>query len=79
MAAKAVNARKRFDRNNRSRGHGPLLQKLAHPHGGLRIHRPCRSGPWPQKRLMPWKRIDRNHRFRGHGPLLQKLAHSRTG
>ncbi len=27
MAPKAVNARKRIDRNPRSRGHGPLLQK----------------------------------------------------
>jgi hypothetical protein len=27
MAAKAVNARKRSNRNDRSRGHGPLLQK----------------------------------------------------
>jgi hypothetical protein len=26
MAAKAVSARKRFNRNNRFRGHGPLLQ-----------------------------------------------------
>ncbi len=26
MAPKAVNARKRIDRNHRFRGHGPLLQ-----------------------------------------------------
>ncbi len=33
MAPKAVDARKRIDRNDRFRGHGPLLQKLAHGHG----------------------------------------------
>jgi hypothetical protein len=31
MAPKAVNARKRFERNDRFRGHGPLLQKHAMP------------------------------------------------
>ena len=29
MAPKAVDARQRFNRNNRFRGHGPLLQKRA--------------------------------------------------
>jgi hypothetical protein len=31
MAPKAVGARKRFTRNQRCRGHGPLLQFSAHP------------------------------------------------
>jgi hypothetical protein len=31
MAAKAVDARKRFNRNDRFRGHGPLLQIVAYP------------------------------------------------
>jgi hypothetical protein len=42
MAPKAVNARKRFNRNIRFRGHGPLLQKrdpvqptMAHPRGDI--------------------------------------------
>jgi hypothetical protein len=39
-----------------------------------RIHRPCRRGPWPRKRWMPWRRFNRNHRFRGHGPLLLSFA-----
>ncbi len=33
MAPKAVDARKRLNRNHRFRGHGPLLQKLAQGHG----------------------------------------------
>ncbi len=32
MAPKAVDARKRFTLNRRFRGHGPLLQQLAHSH-----------------------------------------------
>ncbi len=28
MAPRAIDARKRFDRNRRFRGHGPLLQKI---------------------------------------------------
>ncbi len=31
MAPKAVDARKHFNRNDRFRGHGPLLQFVAHP------------------------------------------------
>jgi len=30
MAPKAVDPRKRFNRNDRFRGHGPLLQVVAH-------------------------------------------------
>ena len=36
MAPKAVDARKRFNRNHRFRGHGPLLQ----------VHGPLRSFPF---------------------------------
>jgi hypothetical protein len=32
MAPKAADARKRFDRNHRFRGHGPLLQVVVHPY-----------------------------------------------
>jgi alkanesulfonate monooxygenase SsuD/methylene tetrahydromethanopterin reductase-like flavin-dependent oxidoreductase (luciferase family) len=53
MAAKAVDARKRFTRNDRCRGHGPLLQRKRGPIPGPVMHpRPCRSGPWPRKRWM---------------------------
>jgi hypothetical protein len=38
-----------LNRNRRFRGHGPLLQERG-PFRGWRIHRPCRSGPWPRKR-----------------------------
>ena len=31
MPAKAVDAGKRLNRNDRFRGHGPLLQSVAHP------------------------------------------------
>jgi len=53
MAAKAVDARKRIDRNRRFRGHGPLLQEKRGPIPGPVMHQgPCRSGPWPRKRWM---------------------------
>ena len=47
MAPKAVNARKRIDRNERFRGHGPLLQKHRSFHGGRRIHRGDIQGALP--------------------------------
>jgi hypothetical protein len=46
MAPKAVDARKRLNRNHRFRGHGPLLQRPAC------CPRPCRRGPCPRKRWM---------------------------
>jgi hypothetical protein len=48
MAPKAVDARKRFDRNQRFRGHGPLLQKKAWPALALVAHpRGMYNGPSP--------------------------------
>ncbi len=63
MAAKAVDARKRIDRNRRSRGHGPLLQEhgpllqkrdqiprlVAHQRGDIRGAPPC----WYYTRATP--------------------------
>ena len=72
MAPKAVDARKRFDRNRRFRGHGRLLQQrgpfpkwVAHPP-------PLYEGPMAPKAVDARKRLGRNRRFRGHGPLLQQ-------
>jgi hypothetical protein len=53
---------------------GRSYNSVARSHTRSRIHRPCRRGPCPRKRGMPWKRVDRNQRFRGHGPLLQQLG-----
>ncbi len=47
MAAKAVDARKSFNRNHRFRGHGPLLQKRAHCHSSCRIHGGIYKGSSP--------------------------------
>jgi len=47
MAAKAVNARQRLDRNNRFRGHGPLLQGRDQRRDSVRIHRGMHKGPSP--------------------------------
>ncbi len=65
MAPKAIDGRKRLDRNHRFRGHGPLLQKLgafprrvAHPP-------PLYEGPMAPKAVDGRKRLDRNMRFRG--------------
>jgi hypothetical protein len=45
MAPKAIDARKRFNRNNRFRGHGPLLQGPTHR--AWRFHRGIYKGPSP--------------------------------
>ena len=47
MAPKAVDARKRFNRNCRFRGHGPLLQQLAHLYDRWRINRGIYKGSSP--------------------------------
>ncbi len=72
MAPKAIDARKRIDRNRRFRGHGPLLQKAWAVPTMLGAPQPLSEGPTAPKAIDARKRIDRNHRFRGHGPLLQK-------
>jgi len=41
MALKAVDARKRFDRNQRFRGHGPLLQQPDPFPQRVAHHGPC--------------------------------------
>jgi hypothetical protein len=45
MPPKAVDARKRFTRNHRFRGHGPLLQKRGQFHLGWRINGGYTRGP----------------------------------
>jgi monovalent cation:H+ antiporter-2, CPA2 family len=51
----------------RFRGHGPLLQQRPGPFPRSVAHPPpCRRGPWPRKRSMPWKkRFNRNIAFAG--------------
>ncbi len=68
MAAKAVDTRKRFDRNHRFRGHGPLLQFVVHPPSV--IEATCKRA-MPAKAVDAGNRFNQNDRFRGHGPLLQ--------
>jgi hypothetical protein len=68
MAPKAVDARKRINRNHRFRGHGPLLQWVAHQQGDIQGALPLlvRPAGSPPRATGPRG---------GHGPLLQWLAH----
>jgi len=53
MAPKAVDARERLDRNPRFRGHGPLLQFVAHPRGIYKGSSPCWYATRPSRRGPP--------------------------
>jgi hypothetical protein len=79
MAPKAVDARKRFNRNGRFRGHGPLLQQrgriprsVAHPQGDIQGAPPLlvRHAGTPPRATGPRG---------GHGPLLRKRTISNRG
>ncbi len=48
MAPKAVDARKRLDRNDRFRGHGPLLRQIARFRDLWRIQRPVGGAHGPE-------------------------------
>jgi hypothetical protein len=48
MAPKAVDARRLFDRNDRFRGHGPLLH-VVHQTAVIEATVSCRGGPRPRK------------------------------
>jgi hypothetical protein len=78
MAPKAVDARKCFDRNHRSRGHGPLLQKVSSCSTAGGASSAVQEEPMAPKAVDARKCFNRNHRSRGHGPLLQKASSSST-
>jgi hypothetical protein len=68
MPAKAVDARKRFDLNDRFRGHGPLLQRRC-PIPRRVVHPPpLEEGPMaPNPSAMQgarWMRVDRRQCLR---------------
>jgi len=64
---------KRSNRNRRSRGHGPLLQKAWPDPATGGASTPCRRGPWPRKQSAKETCTTPHHRRAGGGSL-QPLA-----